>query len=154
MTHEEKDKLLAEQAAEKEALLQKIAEMEAMKAEAEAKAAEAETKAAAAGEKEAEAVAALEAMRKAAEEQAQANAKTETAHKTETAPKTHPEKVEIELYKDENIKDDVQVFVNGRQYIIQRGIRVTVPWEVYVVLQNQQRMKKHIIAYNEKHEQK
>lgn len=148
MTHEEKDKLLAEQAAEKEALLQKIAEMEAMKAEAEAKAAEAETKAAAAGEKEAEAIAALEAMRKAAEEQTQANAKTETA------PKTHPEKVEIELYKDENIKDDVQVFVNGRQYIIQRGIRVAVPWEVYVVLQNQQRMKKHIIAYNEKHEQK
>lgn len=148
MTHEEKDKMLAEQAAEKEALLQKLAEMEAMKAEAEAKAAEAETKAAVAGEKEAEAVAALEAMQKAAEEQAQANAKIKAASKT------HPEKVEIELYKDENIKDDVQVFVNGRQYIIQRGVRVDVPWEVYVVLQNQQRMKKHIIAYNEKHEQK
>ena len=148
MTHEEKDKLLAVQAAEKEALLQKLAEMEALKAEAEAKAAEAEAKAAVAGEKETEAVAALEAMRVNAEKQAMANAKNETA------PKTHPEKVEIELYKDENIKDDVQVFVNGRQYIIQRGVRVEVPWEVYVVLQNQQRMKKHIIAYNEKHEQK
>ena len=142
MTHEEKDKLLAEQAAEKEALLQKLAEMEA-------KAAEAETKAAVAGEKEAEAVAALEAMQKKA-----AAEKTAAGAKIAAAPKTHPEKVEIELYKDENIKDDEQVFVNGRQYIIQRGVRVEVPWEVYVVLQNKQRMKKHIIAYNEKYEQK
>ena len=62
-----------------------------------------------------------------------------------------PETVVIKLYKDQNIKDDVQVFVNGRQYIIQRGVEVTVPREVFEVLQNQEKMRNHIAAYNEKH---
>lgn len=60
-------------------------------------------------------------------------------------------KVTIKLYKDQNIKDDVQVFVNGRQYIIQRGVEVAVPREVFEVLQNQEKMRNHIAAYNEKH---
>lgn len=63
-------------------------------------------------------------------------------------------KVTIKLYKDQNIKDDVQVFVNGRQYIIKRGVSVDVPREVFEVLQNQEKMRDHIAAYNEKHEQK
>lgn len=62
-----------------------------------------------------------------------------------------PETVVIKLYKDQNIKDDVQVFVNGRQYIIQRGVEVAVPREVFEVLQNQEKMRNHIAAYNEKH---
>ena len=60
-------------------------------------------------------------------------------------------KVTIKLYKDQNIKDDVQVFVNGRQYIIRRGVEVAVPREVFEVLQNQEKMRNHIAAYNEKH---
>lgn len=64
------------------------------------------------------------------------------------------DKVTIKLYKDQNIKDDVQVFVNGRQYIIKRGVSVDVPREVFEVLQNQEKMRDHIAAYNEKHEQK
>lgn len=65
-----------------------------------------------------------------------------------------PNTVCIKLYKDQNIKDDVQVFVNGRQYIIQRGVNVDVPREVYEVLQNQEKMRNHIAAFNEKHETK
>lgn len=60
-------------------------------------------------------------------------------------------KVTIKLYKDQNIKDDVQAFVNGRQYIIQRGVEVAVPRAVFEVLQNQEKMRNHIAAYNEKH---
>lgn len=69
-------------------------------------------------------------------------------------PDKDPATVTIKLYKDQNIKDDVQVFVNGRQYIIKRGVSVDVPREVFEVLQNQEKMRDHIAAYNEQHEQK
>ena len=39
-------------------------------------------------------------------------------------------------------------------YIIKRGVEVEVPQEVFEVLQNQQKMRDHIDAYNEKHEAK
>ena len=65
-----------------------------------------------------------------------------------------PDTVTIELYRDQNIRDDVPVFVNGRQYIIKRGVQVEVPREVFEVLKNKERQLRHIEAYNEKHEQK
>ena len=140
MTHEEKDKLLAQKAEELEA---KEAELEALRKQAE----ELEAKAAAAEKETAAVKAAAEAAKAAQEMPGVEDAPTATVS-------NKPEKVRLELYKDENIRDDVQVFVNGRQYIIQRGVPVDVPYEVYVVLKNQQRMKNHIIAYNEKHENK
>lgn len=60
-----------------------------------------------------------------------------------------PEMYTIELYKDKNITEDVQVLINGQQYIIQRGVRVQVPKAVYRVLQNQKRMMATIAAFNE-----
>lgn len=74
-----------------------------------------------------------------------------TAKTAEGMASKDSETVVIKLYKDQNIKDDVQVFVNGRQYIIQRGVEVAVPREVFEVLQNQEKMRNHIAAYNEKH---
>lgn len=71
--------------------------------------------------------------------------------KTSYAAAQDTGKVTIRLYKDQNIKDDVQVFVNGRQYIIKRGVDVAVPREVFEVLQNQEKMRNHIAAYNEKY---
>lgn len=45
----------------------------------------------------------------------------------------------IRLYKDnDRYRKDVQVIVNGRVYLIQRGVEVTVPAFVAEVLENAQ----------------
>lgn len=95
-----------------------------------------------------------DANAKAAEAQKELADMKTVRGKEDTAKVQDIGKVTIKLYKDQNIKDDVQVFVNGRQYIIKRGISVDVPREVFEVLQNQEKMRDHIAAYNEKHEQK
>lgn len=47
------------------------------------------------------------------------------------------EEVEIELFYDgDRYKDDVTVGVNGKTWLIQRGVKVTVPRYVAMVLQN------------------
>ena len=122
-----KDDLIAQLQAQLEAEQAKNKEKDAQLADANAKAAEAEK--------------ALEDL--------QAKNQKETAGTAK-----NPDTVTIKLYKDQNIKDDVQVFVNGRQYIIKRGVSVDVPREVFEVLQNQEKMRDHIAAYNEEHEQK
>ncbi len=46
-------------------------------------------------------------------------------------------RVRIRLYKDRgNLSDDVTVIVNGRAYLIQRGVEVEVPESVAEVLAN------------------
>ena len=121
-----KDDLIAQLQAQLEAEQAKNKEADARLADANAKAAEAE----------------------------KALADLQAKNKKVTAGEKNPDTVTIKLYKDQNIKDDVQVFVNGRQYIIKRGVSVDVPREVFEVLQNQEKMRDHIAAYNEKHEQK
>lgn len=86
-----------------------------------------------------------------------AELKAKLEAKTVGADATVPEEkktVRLHLYKDERINEDVQVFVNGRQYIIQRGVDVEVPLEVAEVLKNQERMKAQIADYNKKHADK
>lgn len=122
-----KDELIAQLQAKLEAEQAKNKETDAQLADANAKAAEAE-----------KTLADLQAQNKTV---AAGTAK-------------NPDTVTIKLYKDQNIKDDVQVFVNGRQYIIKRGVSVDVPREVFEVLQNQEKMRDQIAAYNEAHEQK
>lgn len=133
MTHEEKDKVLAEQ----------LAEIEKLKAALEAKNGEAEKEK---SDKDAQ----IAELKKLLEERATSDAKNPDA----AVEPEEPKKVKIQLYKDERICDDVQVFVNGRQYIIQRGVEVEVPMEVFEVLQNQQRVRNQIAAYNAKHADK
>ena len=95
-----------------------------------------------------------DANAKAAEAQKELADMKTVQEKASAAKVQNTGKVTIKLYKDQNIKDDVQVFVNGRQYIIKRGVSVDVPREVFEVLQNQEKMRDHIAAYNEEHEQK
>ena len=57
--------------------------------------------------------------------------------KTQKSTKT------IRLYKDnDKYKDDVQVIVNGKVFIIQRGVDVEVPDFVAEVLDNAQKQGK------------
>ena len=122
MTHEEKDKILAEQD-------EKIAQQEAANADLQAQNAE--------------------LLAKLAELEASNAAKTE-AEKVEPE-KVEPEKnVRINLYKDERHCNDQEVFVNGRPYLIQRGVDVDVPASVAEVLRNRQMQQNRIAAYNAK----
>ena len=56
------------------------------------------------------------------------------------APKAKsPKTRKIRLYKDnDHYKRDVQVIVNGRVYLIQRGVEVEVPASVAEVLEHAQ----------------
>lgn len=94
-----------------------------------------------------------DAEQKAAEAQKELTDLKAAREKTPDAAARDTGKVTIRLYKDQNIKDDVQVFVNGRQYIIRRGVDVAVLREVFEVLQNQEKMRNHIADYNAKHAQ-
>lgn len=49
-------------------------------------------------------------------------------------------KVSIRLFKDsEKYADDVIVGVNGKQYVIKRGVNVQIPYKVFRVLQHSMR---------------
>lgn len=70
--------------------------------------------------------------------------------KATTKPVTEPETAEVVPYdpwtdmvrikipRDRNIKEDVLVIVNGRRFVIMRGVDVDVPRPVYEVLRDQE----------------
>ena len=63
-----------------------------------------------------------------------------------------PEKktVKIRLYKDnDKYRDDVTVIVNGRVYIVKRGIEVEVPELVAEVLENAQKQNQYAITVSD-----
>lgn len=50
------------------------------------------------------------------------------------------DEVELELFRDEHrYKDDVKVFVNGKNWVIQRGVPVKVPRYVAKVIARSQK---------------
>lgn len=56
----------------------------------------------------------------------------------------------IRLYKDnDKYKDDVQVIVNGKVFIIQRGVDVEVPDFVEEVLDNAQKQAQYAIEVSD-----
>ena len=60
------------------------------------------------------------------------------------------EPVTIQLFKDGNkYKDDVFVGWNDRNFLIQRGVPVTVPLGVALILQEQQEQDNRATAYQE-----
>lgn len=64
--------------------------------------------------------------------------------KTQKSTKT------IRLYKDnDKYKDDVQVIVNGKVFIIQRGVDVEVPDFVEEVLDNAQKQAQYAIEVSD-----
>ena len=126
------------QAADKAAL----EEMQKKLAEAEAKAKAAE-EAVAAAESRAE-----DAEKKSAEVEAQLQALQTPA----VEPKADKVKIKLPLERNSS-NEDVQVFINGRQYIIQRGIEVEVPRGVAEILVNREKMLEVIDAFNKKNAQ-
>ena len=119
-------------------------------AEAEARAKAAEEQAAAEKENAAKATAEKEAAEKAAAE-AEAKLQAEAEKTVETKPDTVRIKIPFER---NSANEDVQVFINGRQYIIQRGIEVDVPRGVAEILANREKMLQVIDAFNRKNEKK
>ncbi len=56
----------------------------------------------------------------------------------------------IRLYKDnDRYKRDVQVIVNGKAYLIQRGVEVTVPYAVAEVLEHAQEQAQRAIELSD-----
>ena len=118
-----------------EELQKKLAEAEAKaKAAEEAKAA-AETRAEDAEKKNAEVEAQLQALQTPAKE-----------------PEADKVKIRIPRVKN-GPKEDVQVFLNGRQFLIQRGAEVEVPRGVAEILANREKMLEVIDAFDKKHAQ-
>jgi hypothetical protein len=64
--------------------------------------------------------------------------------------KTQKNTKTIRLYKDnDKYKDDVQVIVNGKVFIIQRGVDVEVPDYVEEVLDNAQKQAQYAIEVSD-----
>ncbi len=64
--------------------------------------------------------------------------------------KTQKNTKTIRLYKDnDKYKDDVQVIVNGKVFIIQRGVDVEVPDFVAEVLDNAQKQAQYAIEVSD-----
>lgn len=64
--------------------------------------------------------------------------------------KTQKNTKTIRLYKDnDKYKDDVQVIVNGKVFIIQRGVDVEVPDYVAEVLDNAQKQAQYAIEVSD-----
>lgn len=104
-----------------------------------------------------------EAEKKAAQIEREAEARVSEIGEKQTAalsgkeafnPNAEGEKpVTIKLFKDnDKYKDDVQVAVNGKMYVIQRGIPVTVPQKVAWALEAQSRQDEKTAAMIERKE--
>ena len=117
--------------------------------ELQKKLAEAEEKAKAAESAAAEATARAENAEK---KNAEAEAQLQALQTPAAQPKA--DKVRIKIHVEKNgPKEDVQVFLNGRQYIIRRGVEVDVPRGVAEILANRDKMLEVINAFDEKHAQ-
>lgn len=107
-------------------------------------------------EAQAKAAAAQERAEKAEKEGADAVAKLKELEKAEAkkAAAAKAGKVRIKIPIEKNgPKDAVQVFINGRQYIIKRGVEVDVPRGVAEILHNRDLMLEVIAAYDAEHAQ-
>lgn len=54
--------------------------------------------------------------------------------------KATPKKVRIKLPLTRTEKDDVYVGLNGKSYLIKRGVEVEVPWGVAKILERKEKM--------------
>ena len=117
--------------------------------ELQKKFAEAEEKAKAAEKAAAEANARAEDAEK---KNAEAEAQLQALQTPAVAPKADKVKIRIPVVKN-GPKEDVQVFLNGRQFIIRRGVEVEVPRGVAEILANREKMLEVIDAFDKQHAQ-
>lgn len=78
-----------------------------------------------------------------------AEAQATGAVEVQTAPK-HPAKVKIKLPLTRTEKDDVFVGLNGKNYLIKRGVEVEVPWGVAKILERREKMLMDAMEFEEK----
>lgn len=69
----------------------------------------------------------------------------ETKEKTQKTAK--PKKVKIKLPLTRIEKDDVYVGLNGKSYLIKRGVEVEVPWGVAKILERREKMLSIAMEY-------
>lgn len=72
---------------------------------------------------------------------------TNEATEKKAAPKNTEKKVTIRLPISRELKDDVFVAVNGRTWLIKRGVNVEVPACVAEVLEHQEELLAHAYDY-------
>ena len=77
-------------------------------------------------------------------EQAVAAEKAETIAKAAT-----PKKVKVKLPLTRTEKDDVFVGLNGKTYLIKRGVEVEVPYGVAKILERREKMLSIAMEYEE-----
>ena len=70
------------------------------------------------------------------------------AQKKAAAAKAGTVRIKIPIEKN-GPKEDQQVFINGRQYIIKRGVEVDVPRGVAEILANRERMMEVVTAFDD-----
>lgn len=76
---------------------------------------------------------------------------TDAAENTVTAEPTAEKKVTIKLYRGEGeLAQDVFVGVNGKTYLIKRGVEVEVPLAVAEILDNAEKQNNRAITMIEK----
>lgn len=71
----------------------------------------------------------------------------EAAQKKTAAAKAGTVRIKIPIEKN-GPREDQQVFINGRQYIIKRGVEVDVPRGVAEILANRERMMEVVTAFD------
>ena len=72
---------------------------------------------------------------------------TKTAEKVEKKTKAAPKKVKIKLPLTRTEKDDVYVGLNGKGYLIKRGVEVEVPFGVAKILERREKMLSIAMEY-------
>jgi len=87
------------------------------------------------------------AEKKAADAAAQLKAITDAKAMKVVAAKADTVRIRIPMEKN-GPKEAQQVFINGRQYIIKRGVEVDVPRGVAEILQNREKMLEVIHAFD------
>lgn len=86
---------------------------------------------------------------------AEAEAKLQEMAEAKKTVEDKPGTVRIKIPLERNSSnEDVQVFINGRQYIIKRGVEVDVPRGVAEILANREKMLQVIDAFNRECEKK
>lgn len=69
---------------------------------------------------------------------------------TKTAKTAKPKKVKIKLNLSRTEKNDVYVGLNGKSYLIKRGVEVEVPWGVAKILERREKMLGIALAFEAK----
>ena len=87
-------------------------------------------------------------------ETVEATETTETVKATETTEKDYKALVKYKAHKDKFCRDDIVVSVNGKTWIIKRGVEVEIPLYVKLAIENSEAQDIAAEEYIERNESK